>query len=49
MVVVVVLVDILLFMCLKGCEMVVIIVEYFCDKGMKVLLLIDFLICYVMV
>lgn len=48
-VVVVVLVDIFLLMCLKGCEIVVIIVEYFWDKGMKVLLFIDLFICYVMV
>lgn len=48
-VVVVVFVDIFLLMCFKGCEIVVIIVEYFCDKGMKVFFLIDFFMCYVMV
>lgn len=48
-VVVVVFVDIGLFLCLQGVVYVMIIVEYFCDQGKQVLLIMDLLIWYVMV
>lgn len=48
-IVVVVFVDELLLMCLKVIELCYFIVVWFCDCGYYVLLLVDFLICYVMV